>query len=66
MTKTFEILNFGHWNLFAIWDLLFVIYGNPSLYAAVLRISSIETSTRTLHAINYTHIVQHIKRESSY
>jgi hypothetical protein len=24
----FVILNFGHWNLFAIWDLLFVILTN--------------------------------------
>ena len=26
MTKTFEILNFGHWNLFGIWCLEFGIY----------------------------------------
>ncbi len=26
MSKTFEILNFGNWDLFGIWDLRFVIY----------------------------------------
>ena len=40
MTKTgrpelrffkFVILNFGNWNLFDIWDLLFGIYNNPVL-----------------------------------
>ncbi len=31
MTKTFEILNFGHCDLFVIWDLLFGIYYNPLL-----------------------------------
>jgi len=30
MTKTFEILNFGHCDLFDIWDLLFVIFNNSS------------------------------------
>jgi hypothetical protein len=25
MTQTFGILNFGHWDLFDIWDLLFGI-----------------------------------------
>jgi hypothetical protein len=26
MFKTFEILNFGHWDLFVIWDLGFGIW----------------------------------------
>jgi len=31
MTKTFEILNFGHCDLFVIWDLLFGIFNSTSI-----------------------------------
>jgi hypothetical protein len=32
-TKKFEILNFGHCDLFEIWDLLFGIFSTPFLYS---------------------------------
>ena len=37
MTQTFEILNFGHCDLFEIWDLLFGIYIIPNDDKIVLR-----------------------------
>ena len=33
MTETFGILNFGHCDLFVIWDLLFTIFENPVIPA---------------------------------